>query len=516
VDCKRRRGPRRHLSIVVIATLAALCLGAAGGLGRARAAADPAYSRAVDGVEALDRQVLANFMGLARNDPRWYRNGVWYEPGSDCFWCLDAAATAAAVLSRETTPPDPALLSVAEQTLNGEIDGYQQPDGSWDETGIVTGFVTVELGTSYLELQDLLDPGTKAKWAAAIRRAADFIVSSKNLTWYTNGNVNLRNAAVMWLAWKITGDAAYQADYENEWSFTLSPPQTRWPGFGLQLTRAPTKADGSDGAGYLAESGGGTPGFDPEYTMTQLDGATSMWVLSHDPRWLRLMNLFFNQLRPRLDGSFTLDATGGTRFSGRIPFYSGGLAVLYDSGDRPDLAPLVAGDLVRLEAEYTNTGNYTSQNFYRGLSGWLSMIVLDRQRPGGLLSGGPAIPPTAPTSPPASAPSRPSTPAQVTTPRPGPARTGAAHAAARTTRGGRVVVEVTRLPGGAEVDVRVLAARRVLVHTARRVTHGALQLRLDPRARRRLGPGRHRVSVVVTVTAGRRVTAVLRRALTLG
>jgi hypothetical protein len=360
---------------------AALALAAAPTVSAALTAQD---AREIDSVAALDRAVLNNFMGLVPGSPRRYAAGAWYEPGSDCFWCLDAAATAAAVLSRERTPADTRLLSVARATLNREIDRCQRRDGSWDETGIVTGFVAVELGTSYLELADVLDPATRTKWARAIRRAADFIVSSKNLTWYTNGNVNLRNAAVMWLAWQITGRSTYKAAYEYEWRFALSPPQWRWRGFGLRLTRRPHRPDGADGAGYLAESDGGRPGFDPEYTMTQLDGATGMWVLSHDRRWLRLMNLFFNQLRPRLSRSFTLDARRGARHDHMIPFYSAGLAVLYYSGDRPDLRHLVPGDLARLRAEYSNPGNFTSQNFYRGLSGWLSMIVLDRQHPSGL------------------------------------------------------------------------------------------------------------------------------------
>ena len=195
--------------------------------------------------------------------------------------------------------------------------------------------------------------------------------------------MNLRNAEIMWLAWKITGDPKYAADFNFEWAFTMHPPQARWPGYGLRQTRAPNKPDGSDGAGYLAESGGGAPGFDAEYTMTQLDTATAMWVLSHDQRWLRLMNLFFNQLRPRISSSFMLDALGGARHNHLTPFYSAGLAVLYFSGRRRDLARLVPGDLAMLAVQFGNPGNYSSVNFYRGLSGWLGMIVLSRQHPNG-------------------------------------------------------------------------------------------------------------------------------------
>jgi hypothetical protein len=377
----RTASSQTWLAAVCVLVITALSLASVPAASAALSARD---ARAVDAVAALDRSVLGDFMGRVAGSPRRYAHGVWYEPGSDCFWCLDAAATAAAVLARERTPADSRLLSVARQTLDREIRSYQRRDGSWDGTGIVTGFVAVELGTTYLELRDVLGRATRARWVRAIRRAADFIIASKNLTWYTNGNVNLRNAAVMWLAWRITGDPAYAADYEREWQFALHPPQGRWPGFGLHLTRAPRRADGADGAGFLAESGGGVPGFDPEYTMTQLDGATSMWVLSHDRRWLWLMNVLFNQLRPRIDRSFMLDGRGGSRHNHRIPFYSAGLAVLYYSGDRPDLGRLVPRDLARLCAEYRNTGNYTSQNFYRGLSGWLSMIVLTRQHPDGV------------------------------------------------------------------------------------------------------------------------------------
>jgi hypothetical protein len=338
-------------------------------------------------VARVDRAALNNVMGLAPDDPRRYASGVWSDPGTDCWWCLDAAGTAAAVLARQTTPADAPLLRVATSTFDNAINKHQTADGSWDENAIDTGFFAVELGTSYLELRDLLPARTRSLWVKAMRRAADYIIDQHELTWYINGNINLRQAGVMWMTWKITGDAQYEADFKSEWAFTMDPPHARWPGFGLHLTRVPARADGSDGAGYLAESGGRRPGFDPEYTMTQLDTATNMWVVSRDPRWLRLMNLFFNRLRARIKTStFMLNATGGTRKSLVLPFYSGGLAVLYASGDRPDLAGLVPRDLAHLEALYLDPSNFDSANFYRGLSGWLSMIVLAHQRPQGLLT----------------------------------------------------------------------------------------------------------------------------------
>lgn len=443
-----------------------------------RGQATTGYGAEVAQLASVDRSALNNFMGLAPNDPRSYANGVWTNPGTNCWWCLDSAATAAAVLSRQTIPADPALVRVAIATFNDAINNHQMADGSWDENAINTGFFAVELGTSYLELHDVLDATTQGVWANAMRRAANYLINQHDLTWYINGNVNLRQAAVMWMTWKITGDPQYQTDFQSEWNFTMNPPQTRWPGFGLHLTTVPTRPDDSDGAGYLGESGAGAPGFDPEYTMTQLDGATSMWVLSHDPRWLQLMNLFFNQLRPRISSSFILDATGGTRESVVIPFYSGGLAVLYDSGDRPDLAGLISGDLASLEAQFSNTGNYTSANLYRGLSGWVSMIVLDYQHPQGLVT---ALT-TAATTPVSTTPSTTVSTAATTTPT-APANPSVLGAASRLTvdvlptlthvrRGWRLTVQVTAANAEADrtVDVQLVNAHppaRVLARAVR-------------------------------------------------
>ena len=142
--------------------------------------------------------------------------------------------------------------------------------------------------------------------------------------------------------------------------------------------------DGSDGAGYLAESGGAAPGFDPSYTQVQLDTAADLYVLTHDPTYVRLMNLLFNQLRPRVDLSFTLDATNGTRKDGYAPFMSPALSVLVDSGARPDLASDVAPQLSRIESEYKLAMAYTHPNFYKSFEGAISMPILAALFPRGM------------------------------------------------------------------------------------------------------------------------------------
>jgi hypothetical protein len=187
----------------------------------------------------------------------------------------------------------------------------------------------------------------------------------------------------MWLAWAATGNRRFRRAYQRAWSFTISPPGPRWSKFGLKLTHPPSTRDGSDGAGYLAESGGGDPGFDPSYTMAQLDTATQLYVLTRDPRYVRLMNLLFNQERPRIR-AFTLNATAGTRKDDDVPFLSSAPAVLVLTGQRPGLRSFWLGQLGRLRREYRGAMVYTAPNYYKGLSGWLMTPILALQWPDGI------------------------------------------------------------------------------------------------------------------------------------
>jgi hypothetical protein len=227
----------------------------------------------------------------------------------------------------------------------------------------------------------------RATWSAAIEKAASYLISSGDTTWYINGNVNLRQTEVLWIAWAITHQQRFLTAYNSEWAFTIAPPQQRWPGYGLHITKNPTRSDGSDGAGYLAESNGqDAPGFDGNYTYAQLDTATDLYVLTHDPRYLRLMNLEFNQLRPLINSAWTLNAHGGTRDNFNDPFMSAAVSVLAASGDRPDLVPDVSSELASVEAQYKQATllSVTNVNFYKGFEGWVSMPLLNRQWPLGM------------------------------------------------------------------------------------------------------------------------------------
>ena len=194
--------------------------------------------------------------------------------------------------------------------------------------------------------------------------------------WYINGNVNLAETETEYLAWRLTGESAYHDAYERSWTFTISPPQTRWPGYGLQTIKAPTKADGSDGAAYLAEAGAGGLGYDPEYTGVQLDAASRLYALTRDERFLKLSNMLLNQIRPRIDATGSLDTSGGTRHTEAnraVPFLSPGPSVVSFLGGRNDLNQLLSEQALRISKEYAQFLSQWHPNFYRGVGLWLSV-----------------------------------------------------------------------------------------------------------------------------------------------
>jgi hypothetical protein len=340
----------------------------------------------------LTRTVLDSYIDKnGPRDPRYWEHGSFIATDAlSCWACYDTAATAAAVLSREDTG-NVRMRNIAVQTINRVIQTYQEPNGEFAGGGVTSGFVAAEIGVSYLELRPYLDDETQATWVDSMRRAADYLISSGDTAFYINGNVNLRQTEVMWLAWAATGERRFWPAYEHEWQFTIAPPSPRWADCGLRVTVTPARADASDGAGYLTESGGGVPGYDPSYTMVQLDTATELYVLTRDPRYLRLMNLLFNQERSRIAGNYVLNATGGTRKDDMIPFMSAAPAVLVLSGDRRDLAGFWLGQLGVIHVQYNAATRGTIPDFYKGTSIWLSLPVLAIEWPHGIRAA-PCVP----------------------------------------------------------------------------------------------------------------------------
>jgi hypothetical protein len=310
-------------------------------------------------------------------DRQRFAGGRWRSADEGCWFCQVGPGTAAAVLWRSNR--EPRLRTLALSTFDRAIQAHRRTDGGFDgeSVEITTMMFGLELATAYLELRPALGTVREKRWRAAIVGAADYLHENGNLAWYTNGNINLGNTTLFYLAWKVSGQKRFLSDYETSFAFMISPP-SRWKGFGLKLDRTPKKRDGSDGKGYLAESAGATPGFDAEYTHLQADVAARLYVVSHDPRALRLLNLLVNKLLDGVDSDWALSTAGGTRHAeaGRkIPFTTPALAVLVTSGARPDLAPRLARQLGRIEREFRGALTYSHRNMYRGLGNEVAVIL---------------------------------------------------------------------------------------------------------------------------------------------
>jgi hypothetical protein len=315
-------------------------------------------------------------------DTQWYAKGLWhFNEEGDCWFCGVGPATLAAVLWKTQGQQNNDLFQKAVDTYNTALASHTNPDGSFgDETAPDTQFFGVELGTTYLLLGYKLDAPTRYRWRAAITHAADYLIHHKDITWETNGNVNLGQTEFEWMAWAITGQPRFKAAYETAYQYTVAPPQSDWAGYGLRMTKGTADSSDTSAAGYLAENGGQGPGFDPEYSMLQLSIASRSFLLTGDPRFERLTSMLWNQLSTLTDkGTWQLDARNGTRKSHVEPLTTSGLAVLATAGGRSDIGPLLKAQLQRgmLQTLLTNaTQNWGTAGYYRSYGNELGTAVL--------------------------------------------------------------------------------------------------------------------------------------------
>lgn len=321
-----------------------------------------------------------------------YADGIWETHDGDCWACDQGGpATAAATVYMLTGRSKAQLLRAAEGTIDTAIRARQQADGAFSGPAgdsqppdVATMFFAIEEANTYLELSPVLSAAAQARWRNSIAAAAGYLIANGNLSWYTNGNINLGNAELFYLAWRVTGEQRFRRVYQQALSFALHPPQTRWAGCGLVVVKQPTRADGADGAGYLTERGAGGTGFDPEYTELQLDVASRLYLLSGDPRVLRLANMLVNMLLPRIDSSFMLDTSGGTRHpepNREVPLITSAFAVLGLDGGRADLVPLILPQLKELEAAYAQPDNDYGDVYRRALGNDVAVIALAPSAP---------------------------------------------------------------------------------------------------------------------------------------
>jgi hypothetical protein len=341
----------------------------------AKASAAPPVADAASG---LLTQAVDEFSGRSGpDDTRYFARGVWRSNDMGCWFCQTAPGTAAAILWRDGGRRDPRLRALAMATFDTAIRENRNRDGSFgDRTKPDTVMFAVELGAAYLELNKDLGPAREARWRRALVGAAEYLIRRGNLEWYTNGNINLHMTMLLQIVWQATGEPRFAAAYDQSWAFMVAPPQDRWRGFGLRISRVAANRTGSDGAGFLAESGGGRPGFDGDYAQLQLTLAARLWLISGDPRALRLTNLLANYLLDRVDDRGLLNVRGGTRTRWqKIPFLSPGIAVLALRGGRRDLLPALDRQWPAIERAYVEAIRGGGSSRYRGLSQELGLLV---------------------------------------------------------------------------------------------------------------------------------------------
>ncbi len=303
--------------------------------------------------------------------------GLWIG-GDPVQWRANSgpglAAAAVAALDGNAT-----MRSDAIQTFNALIGAHQQPNGSFtavagtagpQSADVDTMFFVTNLGMALWALRSQLPASDVATWTSAVTGGANYLVYNGNLRYYTNGNIAVGNALVMALAYWATDDPIYEGDYTQAVSFAIAPPQTgQSAGFGFVTTKVPTQADGSDGAGYFAESGGGTPGFDANYTELQLDQLVRLYLVTKSAAVLRLINMEFNQEWPSVNATtWELDTSGGTRHpqpDRYVPYVTPALELLALYGGRNDLAGYVQSHLQEMRNYYAGyTTNWSPGGVY--------------------------------------------------------------------------------------------------------------------------------------------------------
>jgi hypothetical protein len=315
---------------------------------------------------------------------QWYDRGEWVIPrtGFSVAYAQGGGATSCALAYKASGSICHYAMTLA--SLDFALSRYLHADGQFYISGAVapgidTMMFACELGMCLLVLEDRLDTAHREHYAWAMAQMGD--VTLHNAKWWSNGNINSGYALVLYLAWRTTGQDRFKTAYAAQMKFLLTT-DSRSPGCGLVLMKRDTKPDGSDGRGYLTESTKPNGvGYDPEYTQTQLDVLTRLYLVSGDTVALRLMNLLANQLLATLKpGSpFQIDKTGGSRHpTGTVAMTTGALDVLSRHG-RKDLVPTAAEQWKVIDAAYRQTFKYAAmENWLKGLAAQVGAMLLDR------------------------------------------------------------------------------------------------------------------------------------------
>lgn len=325
--------PRRF--VVLIALLAALALAGC-------SSTDSSYW------DLIQQEGTAAKAAVDWVHARYYSSGAWaFQPGDytaapDGNWEVDEGpAVLEAVLACVPSGLNADTASEAQtarDTVNRAILQHQLPSGEFDAGPPGSVPSTVVYGTFWAQVQGTvayildmcgqLDHATLVSWEQSLGRYVNWLESSDNASWYSNGNNNLRMALVLTEEAKLANAAGepssivwgYIADAEDEKNFVDNPgwqPPPNGPGFGWNQTGAAgyfsETPDGTDTDDWWCNNSGPCTGFDPSYTSLQLQTALWGYVVSgYDSWWQNVVTDEYNELAPLLSNG-QLNMLNGSR-----------------------------------------------------------------------------------------------------------------------------------------------------------------------------------------------------------
>lgn len=400
-------------------------------------------------------------------DPTYWENGIFYTNGADLSgqttWApYQANPAVGAAIAWRYGDHDAKWRDIAITSLNSQINSYLAADGSMtgppndpNTGGIEAAWFGSQLGQAYQALEPTLDAATKTKWQNTMKSIGNFLIcheyplaisqpnpyasidptatcsggKTSETRYYANGNLNLEYVDQLATTYAITGDMRYKQAMEVAYDFLVNPAKynaTQWAGYGLVITKQPTKTDGSDGAAYLVEAGAHDAtgkllvGFDPEYSHLQNQILARMYLQTRDIRFLKLLNMLTNKLLEHTNTtntnlsisgtSWTIDMRCGTRknyvltkcdgpnmvnplytqcpapvghpeycWQANGPFVSPSISILAWQGGRTDLDSSVPDQYKRIETNLNSmfvTGYVPSPGEYRWLSSSIGVLVV--------------------------------------------------------------------------------------------------------------------------------------------
>lgn len=163
---------------------------------------------------------------------RWIGPGIGNAPGFSNWETTLGMGSGAALMARylRAGAKEPwtkiVRLEVARTIANQMAYGGFEVNGSR-----VNVFPQMELGLMTLMTKGIVETSTWAPWKTAFLLGATYMRDggggfSPEISFYTNGNFAVMNCIVFWLAYRLTGDAAWQAALEQQFAFMIAPSPT--------------------------------------------------------------------------------------------------------------------------------------------------------------------------------------------------------------------------------------------------------------------------------------------------